>query len=1246
MASVFISYARENEKQALRLYSDLRRAGVDVWLDREALLPGQQWKTTIENAIRNSRYFLALLSSESVNRRGYVQKELMIALDVLDEFPSADIFLIPARLDACAPGHPRLKDLHWVDLFPDWDSGVAKILRTIGNNSEPTSLGPTSDTTTGAEAQRRPLSSPQHEPTPEFGVSDPARPPTSGTLSAGVRPVWDRLWMIVRAAWAAPLTRRLPPRFGRVMLLCLGHGIALLCEDAYTSHQPSRLLLGELARELDAVPVVSPRLSISPAHRACLRRADCPTRPAAKLRERRLADIALRAAEDISKRPDPNAMHAAALFELINAPDTELLFQRSILLLQRAARLADHPGAVLSDLAAAYLIRAERAHTPRDLVAAIEVAEEALEREPQNQAAKFNRALALQRLGLVDEAAEDWREYLQIDSVSAWADEARNGLKQIAAVDAPPPPPWPDAPLPSYTAYATADPQRGRELGWCRVLGAWAAATLEGHGGRAEAHLQRASTLASALQQRPGGDATLADAVATIRRSAVGGGLWRLASAHREFAAGCTLEDRLELRAAAPRFAAAEATADGSPTLRAWARLSYGNMVFQNGDAPTGEAIFREIAADADSIRYPSLAGAARQLISAVLLRGNRYVGVLEEARNGAGLFARAGERENEGAMLDALSVAQFSVGDMDEGYVLAHRALQQLRPYRTSHRLHNLLTSTALMVSGDGFRRSAVRLLGEGVRVAERTGNPVYVAEARLSRARLLVSLGEVDRAGEDMAISQRTVQKLGDSKVWEWMIAQRQLAEAASLAANPARAAAALDSAAAFFLEMHAPQLALPAMVNGAQAHLAIGDLPRGIERLETALAILEARRASIRMETRRAAVFDEAQGVVNRVTMLKLASGKVSEALSYWDLGRALLAPVGPTSTAIDSVVTGPHGEVVLEYAQIADTLLIWTVAGEQVEIFRTVIDTIQLARVVERLNRGVEVGFSEALLLPDLTQLYDWLIRPVEGRLGSARIHLVVVAHGSISSIPFAALYDQRRGRYFIEDHPIRFAASLRMARSKPTRSATNPPVFVADPALDPSMYPFLDRLPGAMKEVRDIAALYPRVNVLSGGQANEDALRAAFGRASMIHYAGHAVLDDERPERSYLLLAQTRMDTGSERLTAREIAQLDLRHLSLVVLSACHTMRTGAGRADGFSALAGAFLAAGAGGAVGSLWAIDDRRTQALMLEFHRAHRRSRNGASALRSAQLYLLRSRDESLRSPAAWAGFQYTGA
>lgn len=131
MKNIFISYAKEDIEVAGRIYDDLRKAGLNPWFDRESLLPGQRWKSEIHKAIRNCRYFLALLSTQSVTKKGYVQKEIKEAIDVLDEFPESTVFIIPARINECSPSHERLHDLHWVDLFPSYEDGLAKILRVF-----------------------------------------------------------------------------------------------------------------------------------------------------------------------------------------------------------------------------------------------------------------------------------------------------------------------------------------------------------------------------------------------------------------------------------------------------------------------------------------------------------------------------------------------------------------------------------------------------------------------------------------------------------------------------------------------------------------------------------------------------------------------------------------------------------------------------------------------------------------------------------------------------------------------------------------------------------------------------------------------------------------------------------------------------------------------------------------------------------------------------------------------------------
>jgi CHAT domain-containing protein len=469
------------------------------------------------------------------------------------------------------------------------------------------------------------------------------------------------------------------------------------------------------------------------------------------------------------------------------------------------------------------------------------------------------------------------------------------------------------------------------------------------------------------------------------------------------------------------------------------------------------------------------------------------------------------------------------------------------------------------------------------------------------------------------------------------------------ASLFARPARprqAADALDSAAAYFARRAVPFRGFPAVVSSAEARLAMGDLPGATARLETALGMLERRRDSIRVEPRRAAVFDNARGVVDRVVMLHLAGGRVSRALEILDRGRASLAPAGADPTEGRArPLAGPPGEVGVEFGLVADTLLAFTVTGGRVRVARMGVDTARLAETVSRLQQRLREGEDGAAVDPLLEQLYEWLLRPIHEQLGPPEGSLVVVAEGALAQVPFAALRDRRRGRYLVQDHPLRFAVSLRQAWTPRRSGRTSGVAVVADPAFDPREHPALDRLSGAGAEAEAVAREHGGARILSGPQATREAVAGALRTAGVVHYAGHAVFDDERPERSYLVLAPAPGRPGTGRLTAGKLAEMRLEQAPLVVLAACRTVNAGRGRAQGFSGLTGGLLAAGAGGVVGGVWEVDDELTRPLMIAFHHHVRSGDGGARALRAAQLQLLASPDPALRSPAAWAGFRYAG-
>jgi formylglycine-generating enzyme required for sulfatase activity len=99
-------------------------------LDEENLLPGQDWDLEIYKATRDADAIIICLSTVSVKKEGYLNKEIRHALDIAEKKPEGAIYVIPLRLDDCIPSFERLKKLHWVDFFtPNAHDRLLKSLR-------------------------------------------------------------------------------------------------------------------------------------------------------------------------------------------------------------------------------------------------------------------------------------------------------------------------------------------------------------------------------------------------------------------------------------------------------------------------------------------------------------------------------------------------------------------------------------------------------------------------------------------------------------------------------------------------------------------------------------------------------------------------------------------------------------------------------------------------------------------------------------------------------------------------------------------------------------------------------------------------------------------------------------------------------------------------------------------------------------------------------------------------------------
>lgn len=125
---VFISYALEDKEYVRKIADNIWDDGILTWLDTKDLMPGDNWKERISDAMERADFVLLFMSNESLSKTGFVQNELREALEQRKSRPLNQTYIIPILIE---PGVPpqELNDLHWLNM---WEDGAYEtLIKTI-----------------------------------------------------------------------------------------------------------------------------------------------------------------------------------------------------------------------------------------------------------------------------------------------------------------------------------------------------------------------------------------------------------------------------------------------------------------------------------------------------------------------------------------------------------------------------------------------------------------------------------------------------------------------------------------------------------------------------------------------------------------------------------------------------------------------------------------------------------------------------------------------------------------------------------------------------------------------------------------------------------------------------------------------------------------------------------------------------------------------------------------------------------
>lgn len=188
-----------------------------------------------------------------------------------------------------------------------------------------------------------------------------------------------------------------------------------------------------------------------------------------------------------------------------------------------------------------------------------------------------------------------------------------------------------------------------------------------------------------------------------------------------------------------------------------------------------------------------------------------------------------------------------------------------------------------------------------------------------------------------------------------------------------------------------------------------------------------------------------------------------------------------------------------------------------------------------------------------------------------------------------------------------------------------------------------------RLPFTRQEANSIIGIIGRADTLQAldFDANRSlAISPEIGDYKYLHFATHAIFNNEHPELSGIVLSLVNKSGGEQDgfLKAYEVYNIKL-NADLVVLSSCRTALGKEVQGEGLLGLTRGFMYAGAARVLASLWNVSDEATAQLMTSFYRNLLGSQQAspASAIRAAQIKMWSTK--KWRSPYYWAGFTLQG-
>ena len=386
----------------------------------------------------------------------------------------------------------------------------------------------------------------------------------------------------------------------------------------------------------------------------------------------------------------------------------------------------------------------------------------------------------------------------------------------------------------------------------------------------------------------------------------------------------------------------------------------------------------------------------------------------------------------------------------------------------------------------------------------------------------------------------------------------------------------------------------------------YLSSGEYDQSVLQYQDAIQVAEASLGKIKNGTQRLAWLRATDESYRGLVRVLLAQKKDSQALAQWEWyqGRPMLHSLRSDHNQLPTSLPeaakrgtplrflGRTNEPRIVYAVFKDGLQIWLAQNNSIQSKWVPIDQREFEDLAHDFIKKCSTESSNLQeLQQEGQQLYSILLQAISIDASKAPT-ITVELDRRISSLPIEALRGPD-GLYFGEKYPLVYSSGSAIDKSlnKPRPITGNDSALLID-ATHSAESGFL---PGTEDERRAILRAFRHVQVIDSAGAHWDFVRSSLGKSNIFHYMGHG-----RPDGTGTGL----LFNEAHAIRAQDFTPELFKNSQLVVLAACSSGKGKDGVLDTDN-LVHALLVAGVPRVIASQWNVDSGTTSQLMQSFYR-----------------------------------------